>query len=920
MPPSSVPQAPARTPSAGPGNASDKQADKASSSRLEDEELKPYVLSGELGKGSFATVYRGYNENTTEQVAIKTVSRSSLSSKLFDNLQSEIDILKSLSHRHITKLMDIVRAEKNIYLIMEYCSGGDLTNYIKKRGKVDTLEYVPSPGAGPTYYPHPKSGGLDEIVVRSFLRQLARALKFLRSRNLIHRDIKPQNLLLKPASPEELARGHPLGVPILKVADFGFARLLPNTMMAETLCGSPLYMAPEILRYEKYDAKADLWSVGAVLYETAVGRPPFRAQNHIELLKKIEHSKGVRFPDEDPAVLDKDPNLKPVPTDIKKLIRSLLKRFPAERASFDEFFNSTALAKSKFPRPGRDGDASGSTSSRATNAAQNEGEAVVIGAVKKRTRPSVILESPFPESDRPAPPPPTKDATRDSPVAKLVTQPKFTFRRKGSGPQTQIPTVPIPNAIADVPHGGSPPFPVGMDSEQPEQERRISSDTPARSRPLSTEASIIPGESEEDGMLRREYVMVGDTRAIEFNRTVDEITAARRRPTLDRKNASPTLEKRQSVLYRQTKEDPPSPGPSANTAFPPPPNPHAPPLSASPSRGSALTRALSIASKKLFGTPSSSRTPASYFPERGYGYLETPGQHSPRRTPLLLGVGMAAMVKDPLEEELLTALEELAQKTDVLTRWADEMYEYVKAVPQKPLSPSVKFARREGESEIAAERRRNADVDAEYNAVTCVALYLLLMLFSQKGIDQLRVHQEGMKMRDPEGRLEVSEGFDDALMWFSSHFLKCSDRAALVKTWLPETTMEGPSWLGQLVYDRALQLSRKAAHMELVDQGTSPLECAALYEESLWCLYALQDSLMQAGNPFQEEDRDTIATWIGKTKRRLTSCLNKQPVPDVDNGNRPGLAGRSPDLVDMPDEAEKRFRSQPWETKGSPLR
>lgn len=93
---------------------------------------------------------------------------------------------------------------------MEFCSGGDLTNYIKKRGKVDTLEYVPSLGAPPQFYPHPRTGGLDEIVVRSFLRQLgtetftsllrsltnlyqtARALKFLRQRNLIHRDIKPQ--------------------------------------------------------------------------------------------------------------------------------------------------------------------------------------------------------------------------------------------------------------------------------------------------------------------------------------------------------------------------------------------------------------------------------------------------------------------------------------------------------------------------------------------------------------------------------------------------------------------------------------------------------------------------------------------------------------------------------------------------------
>jgi serine/threonine-protein kinase ULK2 len=154
-------------------------------------------------------------------------------------------------------------------------------------------------------------------------------------------------------------------VPILKVADFGFARSLPNAMMAETLCGSPyvtlvtiasdihvfpsrLYMAPEILRYEKYDAKADLWSVGAVLFEMAVGKPPFRAQNHVDLLKKIETSKGIKFPDEDPQRTGSD---EVIPNDIKELVRGLLKRSPVERWSFQDFFGSTALARSKFPRP-----------------------------------------------------------------------------------------------------------------------------------------------------------------------------------------------------------------------------------------------------------------------------------------------------------------------------------------------------------------------------------------------------------------------------------------------------------------------------------------------------------------------------------------------------------------------------------------
>jgi len=120
---------------------------------------------------------------------------------------------------------------------------------------------------------------------------------------------------------------------MLKIADFGFARSLPATSLAETLCGSPLYMAPEILRYEKYDAKADLWSVGTVLYEMVVGRPPFRATNHVELLRKIEKGEDrIRFPEENPAS-----------DDIKKLIRGLLKRNPVERLNFPDFFNNNVI-------------------------------------------------------------------------------------------------------------------------------------------------------------------------------------------------------------------------------------------------------------------------------------------------------------------------------------------------------------------------------------------------------------------------------------------------------------------------------------------------------------------------------------------------------------------------------------------------
>ncbi|KAJ2928467.1 hypothetical protein H1R20_g8618, partial [Candolleomyces eurysporus] len=815
-------------------------------------DAKPYVIVTDIGKGSFATVYKGYHEESRLQVALKAVKRDKLSAKLFDNLQSEIQILKSLSHRHVTRLLDIVRAEEYIYLVMEYCAGGDLTNYIKKRGRVEGLEYIPSPGAAPQYYPHPRTGGLDEIVVRSFLRQLARALKFLRHRNLMHRDIKPQNLLLNPAPPEELARGHPVGVPILKVADFGFARSLPNAMMAETLCGSPLYMAPEILRYEKYDAKVDLWSVGAVLYEMAVGKAPFRAQNHIELLKKIEQSKGVKFPDEDPQKASEVPT---VPPDIKKLIRALLKRTPAERASFEDFFSSTALAKSKFPRP------------REVDIAVEPPPAAQVDESDKTW------------NGRPATPEHHKDIPPEvlDPTA-LIPPSKFNWRR------------PHPDAVEAGPSGvnvsGSERSEAGRATEKGRRPSFPASTAERRhiAKPLSTEGSFIPGETEEDGKLRREYVLVEDTRGVEFNRAVDEINNLPRKPLQDRRIPPTPIADDESPDY------PISPGNNATTTtnnitFPPPPNVNPPPLSSSPSStasraaASALNRALSLATKKLFGTRSSPSRDLGH----GHSNSNTSAPPSPRRPPLIALDADAE--RDPLEDRLLEGLEQLAQKTDVLTHWADEMYEYVKAVPQKPLPDPSKFVKREGEADKHARRRKLADMEAEYNAVTCVAVYMLLMSFSQKGIDKLRNFQEHMNMRHPDGDFIVSEGFDDALSWFKEHFIKCNDRAELVKTWLP-ATYDGPkAWLDQLVYDRALMLSRTAARKELLDQATAPDECEKLYDESLWCLYALQDDLLQTGNPFMEEDRETIATWIKRTKLRLVRCRARMSMDDKDRIN-----------------------------------
>ncbi|RKP36641.1 kinase-like domain-containing protein, partial [Dimargaris cristalligena] len=299
-----------------------------------------YVIGSEIGRGSFASVYKGYNKITNLTVAIKSVARSQLTKKLLENLESEIAILKKARHENVVELLDCLKSRNHIHLVVEFCSVGDLSAYIKRRKEFPVLKG--------------EAGGLKEPIVRHFLNQLASALEFLQARKIIHRDIKPQNLLLCPPTPEYvLGSSEALQIfPNLKVADFGFARSLPSQDLAETLCGSPLYMAPEILGFQKYSAKADLWSTGAVLYEMIAGRPPFRAANHIDLLRKIELTNDkIRFPGDTGAPTGSTEStghgghyLPPasasplVALDLQELVRAMLKRHPEDRISFEAFF------------------------------------------------------------------------------------------------------------------------------------------------------------------------------------------------------------------------------------------------------------------------------------------------------------------------------------------------------------------------------------------------------------------------------------------------------------------------------------------------------------------------------------------------------------------------------------------------------
>lgn len=194
--------------------------------------LDGFILTERLGSGTYATVYKAYaKKDTREVVAIKCVAKKSLNKASVENLLTEIEILKGIRHPHIVQLKDFQWDSDNIYLIMEFCAGGDLSRFIHTRRI------------------------LPEKVAQVFMQQLASALQFLHERNISHLDLKPQNILLSS-----------LEKPHLKLADFGFAQHMSPWDEKHVLRGSPLYMAPEMVCQRQYDARVDLWSVGVILY------------------------------------------------------------------------------------------------------------------------------------------------------------------------------------------------------------------------------------------------------------------------------------------------------------------------------------------------------------------------------------------------------------------------------------------------------------------------------------------------------------------------------------------------------------------------------------------------------------------------------------------------------------------------------
>ena len=274
-----------------------------------------YVNKKKIGMGSFATIYHGVEKNLGREVAIKRIHVKDIQ-KLTPNITKEIEIMKELKHPNIVRLYDVIYETDfdNVNIIMEYAPLGNLADFYKK------------------------NGAINEVYCKYYMRQLAKGLKYLLVKSIMHRDLKPHNILMFENN-------------IIKIADFGFARNFTEDQLFNTLCGSPLYMAPEIViplsnkmcnknspklprqnknqqnKPHNYNTKADLWSIGVILFEIITGSFPINAKSlyHLpQIIKEMEIKIPINII---------------MSYECRDLINRLLIKNPIERIEWTEFFN-----------------------------------------------------------------------------------------------------------------------------------------------------------------------------------------------------------------------------------------------------------------------------------------------------------------------------------------------------------------------------------------------------------------------------------------------------------------------------------------------------------------------------------------------------------------------------------------------------
>lgn len=264
-----------------------------------------YSVKEIIGTGNFAEVRLGINKETKEKVAIKISTIKD--EEEYEIIKQEIEILGKLDHPNIVKLIEIFESpgkgkERLVYMVTELVTGGELFDRIVERGQ------------------------FGEREARDVVRTMVEAIMYMHSHNVVHRDLKPENILL--------ADGKDL---VIKIADFGLAKIYdPNMEVAEqrlqTMCGTPCYVAPEILTSKKhggYGPEVDMWSVGIILYVLLCGFPPFFHEEQQVLFRLIVKG-NFDFP---------APEWNKISEEAKDFIRKVLVVTPSERMTPEEAMN-----------------------------------------------------------------------------------------------------------------------------------------------------------------------------------------------------------------------------------------------------------------------------------------------------------------------------------------------------------------------------------------------------------------------------------------------------------------------------------------------------------------------------------------------------------------------------------------------------
>ena len=261
--------------------------------------ISNYEMIKTLGEGTFGKVKLAIFKRTNEEFAIKIMNKYQIKIKMINSEFREIEIVSKLDHINIAKVFQIIEDVDYYYIVMEYCEGGELFDYIMSKRK------------------------LDELEASLFFYQLINGVEYIHCQKISHRDLKLENLLLTKGK-------------LIKIIDFGLSNEFDGTNLLKTKCGSPSYASPEIVRGEEYDGfKVDIWCCGIILYAMVCGYLPFDGEDEGNdvLLNKI-----VLCNPEMPEYLGKD---------VKILIKSMLTSDPKDRISIEGIKKSNFYFKGK---------------------------------------------------------------------------------------------------------------------------------------------------------------------------------------------------------------------------------------------------------------------------------------------------------------------------------------------------------------------------------------------------------------------------------------------------------------------------------------------------------------------------------------------------------------------------------------------